>query len=95
MADEARSFQNINWKELFPSLNLFRAFRVAIHPSKLVLGLLAILLLYAGGRLMDVAWPVRSNPLPHEIDAYEQSRWSHESGDAFLARRDATGQPSR
>src|SRR3954470_18512815 len=49
MADEPQTIRAIHWRDVFPFLNLFRAFRVAIHPSKLVLGLLALLTIYAGG----------------------------------------------
>ena len=42
MADEQpQTIRAIHWRDVFPFLNLFRAFRVAIHPSKLVLGLTA------------------------------------------------------
>ena len=30
MADDAQSIRSLNWRELFPFINLFRAFRVAI-----------------------------------------------------------------
>src|SRR3954447_16742470 len=57
MADEQpQSIRAIHWRDVFPFLNIFRAFRVAIHPSKLVLGLLALLTIYAGGRLLDGMW---------------------------------------
>jgi hypothetical protein len=57
MADEAQTVRSINWREVFPFTNLFKAFRVAVHPSKLVLALTALLLIYFGGRLLDVCWP--------------------------------------
>jgi hypothetical protein len=57
MADEAQTIRSINWREVFPFTNLFKAFRVAVHPSKLVLALAALLLIYFGGRLLDVCWP--------------------------------------
>ena len=41
MADEAQTIRSINWREVFPFTNLFKAFRVAVHPSKLVLALTA------------------------------------------------------
>ena len=41
MVDEASSIRNINWREVFPFTLIFRSFRVAIHPSKLVLALVA------------------------------------------------------
>ena len=56
MADEAQQIRSINWREVFPFTNLFRAFRVAVHPSKLVLALAALLLIYFGGRFLDLVW---------------------------------------
>lgn len=57
MADESGVMRGINWREAFPFTNIFRAFRIAIHPSKLVLALVALLLLYFGGRALDGLWP--------------------------------------
>jgi hypothetical protein len=59
MADEAQTVRSINWREVFPFTNLFKAFRVAVHPSKLVLALTALLAIYFGGRIMDVCWPAK------------------------------------
>ena len=45
MADEPLSssqplvLRGINWRETFPFTHIFRGFRIAIHPSKLMLGL--------------------------------------------------------
>jgi hypothetical protein len=64
MADESHVIRGINWRETFPFTQIFRAFRVAIHPSKLILALLALLALYAGGRILDAIWPVQSRAIP-------------------------------
>ncbi len=56
MADETQTVRNINWREVFPFTNVFKAFRVAVHPSKLVLALTALLLIYLGGRVLDGVW---------------------------------------
>ena len=56
MAEET-VVRGINWKETFPFTLIFRSFRIAIHPSKLVLALLALLAIYCGGRLLDAIWP--------------------------------------
>src|SRR5437763_8317739 len=71
MADEPLTIRGINWRETFPFTNLFRAFRVAIHPSKVVLALVALLLLYVGGRVLDGVWPLRDRAVPAEVAAYE------------------------
>jgi len=59
MADESHVIRGINWRETFPFTQIFRAFRVAIHPTKLIIALIALLALYAGGRVLDVIWPVQ------------------------------------
>jgi hypothetical protein len=79
MADEPQTLRSINWRETFPFTHLFRAFRVAVHPSKLVLGLVLLLSIYAGGRLLDSLWPARYLALPEEVRMYEQSRL-HDTG---------------
>ncbi|QOV87428.1 DUF1542 domain-containing protein [Humisphaera borealis] len=76
MAEESQSnsptvLRSINWREVFPFTNIFRGFRIAVHPSKLVLGLLALLSLYLGGRVMDAIWPTGSLANPGEIAAYQ------------------------
>jgi hypothetical protein len=75
MADEptttsAGVIRGINWRETFPFTNIFRAFRIAVHPSKLVLGLVALLILYAGGRFMDWVWPTASLANHSEVRSY-------------------------
>src|SRR5687768_16966534 len=76
MADESSVLRGINWREAFPFAHLFRAFRIAIHPSKLVLGLVLLLSLYAGGRILDGLWPARHLAVPGEVFLYEQARAS-------------------
>ena len=51
MADEPLVIRGINWRETFPWTNIFRGFRVAIHPSKLMLALAAIVIIFLGGRI--------------------------------------------
>jgi len=71
MADDVR-ISGINWRETFPFTNLFRAFRIAIHPSKLALGLVALICLYVGGRTLDAIWPVRHLAVPNEPLLYAE-----------------------
>src|SRR4051812_1537633 len=75
MADDAR-LSGINWRQTFPFTNLFRSFRIAIHPSKLALGLVALLSLYIGGRLLDRLWPARYLAVPgqpSEVVMYQEA----------------------
>src|SRR6476661_167826 len=67
MADEAQTIRSINWREVFPFTNLFKAFRVAVHPSKLVLALTALLAIYFGGRILDVCWPAKHMVQPESV----------------------------
>ena len=67
MADESQAIRGISWRETFPFTNLFRSFRVAIHPSKLVLGLAALIILFAGGNFLDAIWPVRHRVVPYAM----------------------------
>ena len=67
MADEAQTIRSINWREVFPFTHLFRAFRIAVHPSKLLLALAALLLIYAGGRVLDGVWVEKYKAQPYEF----------------------------
>src|SRR5580704_9345515 len=88
MADEAVIVYGVNWREAFPFTHLFRAFRVAIHPSKVVLALVALLLLYAGGRTLDAVWPVRDRAVPGEVAHYEIFQRQPHPGHTFSEYRD-------
>jgi hypothetical protein len=76
MADDAQTIRAIHWREVFPFTHIFRAFRIAVHPSKLVLGLLALLTLYTGGRILDGLWPTNSLAVPGEIVGHQRYRES-------------------
>lgn len=56
MHEDSRTIKSIDWRAVFPFLHLFRAFRIALQPSKLFLGLALILVTYACGRTMDAVW---------------------------------------
>lgn len=74
MPDDTHVIRGINWRETFPFTHIFRSFRVAIHPSKLILALVAIVLLYIGGRVLDGIWPTSSKGVAGEIEVYESVR---------------------
>lgn len=74
MAEEPLVVRGINWRETFPFTHIFRSFRIAIHPSKLVLALLAMLCLYFGGRILDGLWVDQYRAVPNEIFMYESAR---------------------
>ncbi len=54
--------EEIDWPGVFPWLALFRSFRMAVHPPKLLLSLLLVLLLYLGGMVADAVWGVQVYP---------------------------------
>src|SRR5687767_5498521 len=93
MADEPQQIRGINWRETFPFTHLFRAFRIAVHPSKLMLGLIALLALYGGGRLLDGVWAPRHLAVqsaagePSEVYLYERAVDSGGSSSEFAAER--------
>ena len=92
MSDEAHVIRNINWREVFPFTHIFRSFRVAIHPSKLLLALTALIVLYVGGRALDGLWPSRHRAVPGEVDRYQAFMLTGERGsftdERLRARRD-------
>lgn len=59
MADEQHELKSINWKETFGFTQIFHSFRLAIHPSKILLALAAIVLVYVWGSwVLDNIWGV-------------------------------------
>jgi hypothetical protein len=88
MPDEPVVVRGINWKETFPFTLIFRSFRIAIHPSKLVLALLALLAIYVGGRILDGIWPAQYLAVPEEVGIYE-SVWARNEPGQFDKERDA------
>src|SRR4051812_17236048 len=89
MADESQQqyIRGIHWREAFPFTHLFRAFRISIHPSKLILGLVALLGLYTGGRILDGIWPARHLAVPDEVSLYDLSVRRGATSDVFIRER--------
>ena len=50
------TLDQVDYASAFRFTRLFECFRIAIHPSRLLLALLLIVLLYIGGRVMDLMW---------------------------------------
>jgi hypothetical protein len=90
MADEPLSIRGVHWRDALPFTHLFRAFRVAIHPSKIVLGLAALLLSYVGGRALDLVWPVQDRAVTSEVDLYEAFSSHPAAGQSFADVRRAS-----
>jgi hypothetical protein len=79
-ADESQTIRAIDWRELFPFTHVFRAFHIAIHPSKIILGLLLILGLFIGGCILDAFWPSASLPYANDLQRYEEVRMARMAG---------------
>jgi len=62
MAEETHVVHGFNWRQAFPFTHIFRAFRIAIHPSKMVLALAFLGLIYGGGRLLELFWRKGNRP---------------------------------
>jgi len=90
MADEPLTIRGINWRETFPFTHLFRAFRIAIHPSKIVLALIMLLLLYSGGRVLDALWRAKDRAVPGEVARYEVFQRRPHVGETFADYRNKT-----
>lgn len=79
----------IHWPTLLPSLRLFEAFKLAIHPSKLALAYLFALLLCLLGTGMDLIWGEVVYPGDLEryttLSAERYERWV-EQMDAYAQR---------
>lgn len=56
MADEKQLLSGIDWQETFGFTNLFRGFRLAIHPGKLVLAFAGLALCLIAGLVLDKLW---------------------------------------
>ena len=68
------SLRHVDWGEVFPFVHLFKGFRLAVHPPKLMLALVAVLLIYGGGRVLDGIWgllPDRYQPVPGEVQRFD------------------------
>ncbi|MFA6132940.1 MAG: hypothetical protein WC869_02850 [Phycisphaerae bacterium] len=71
MANDPHELRGINWNEVFPFTHIFKSFRIAMHPSKLMLALAAVVLVYFCGRVMDGMWGAAgSRAMRGEIDKY-------------------------
>jgi hypothetical protein len=56
MDNNGNVVKQISWGETFGFLNIFKTFRMAMHPSKLALGVMALVLIFGGGFILDQVW---------------------------------------
>jgi len=71
MADEGQADVGIDWRQAWPFTHIFRAFRMAIHPSKLALGVALLLTIYAGGQILDRVWPAKYRAVINEVSLFQ------------------------
>jgi len=88
MLEEGYVIRGINWRQTFPVTNIFRSFRIAFHPSKMVLGLALLLTVYVGGRILDRIWPVHARAVAGEVEQYQQLIGSGDDRHALAQWRD-------
>jgi hypothetical protein len=85
MADDQHELRHINWHEALSFTHLFKCFRMAMHPSKLALALLAMVLLLTGGWVLDRVWSMgKGQAMEGEIALFASC-----TPEEFRAARDA------
>ena len=71
MSNDKNQVNTINWTAVFSFSHIFKSFRIAIHPSKILLGLAAIMAIYFSGRVLDRVWGLFGQRIPDgDIAAY-------------------------
>ena len=84
MADERNILRTISWAEVFSCSNIFKSFKMALHPSKIILALVALGLTLLLGSVMDSMWAGASDS--NRVRANEPwEYWTAESRTTFLA----------
>ncbi|HUO06698.1 MAG TPA: hypothetical protein VM008_00030 [Phycisphaerae bacterium] len=71
----------VNWSSVLEFTQIFRGFRLAINPAKVLIALIAILLIYTGGRTFDFVWGF-------QVFDGEIGRYQTEKSDAYRSLRD-------
>ena len=56
MTDGQNDGRRIDWRDVFDFSLVFKSFRMAIHPSKLLLALAAIAVIFLAGSVLDGVW---------------------------------------
>ncbi len=74
MADESQQLPRVNWNEVLAFTHVFKSFKMAIHASKLVLAVAAVLLIWLWASILDTGsgW-MGTRAYDGEIDQYVTS----------------------
>ena len=85
MADEQHELRRVNWQEVLSFTQIFKGFRMAIHPGKLFLAFAIIALIWGGGHILDGFWAAGDQT------AYQGEIYDHFSmpPEAFEAKKQA------
>ncbi len=73
MPEQSSEARRFDWSDFLPFAPVFRSFRLAILPGKMLLALAALIVTALGGCLLDTVWLDRHDPLPREIEAFWQT----------------------
>ncbi len=66
MSNGKNQVNSIDWMALFSFSHIFKSFRIAIHPSKIMLGLAAVISIYLAGSALDFVWGICGQSVPNE-----------------------------
>lgn len=72
LARTPATVRDVQWSSVLEFTHLFKSFRLAINPAKIVLALVAIMVIYCAGRVFDTAWGPQV--FDNEIEIYQTSR---------------------
>ena len=80
MAEKKTQLCGIDWQQTFAFTNIFRGFRLAIHPSKLILAFLGLAICFVAGLVVDSLWYggspiIWENGQPVEVQAFAQGEY--------------------
>lgn len=85
MPEQSMELRRINWSECFSFTNIFRTFKLAVQPTKLGLGLVAVLLTGIWGWALDGVWSSTAKVWTPEVTAYWQvediDEWRDQAAD--------------
>jgi hypothetical protein len=90
MSEQATESRRPDWTKRCPFFEIFRTFRMAIHPSKLGLALIGVVLIGLWGSLLDGIWPETRQPVAGELNAFWQvpdiNMWRTQTRDSQTGR---------
>ena len=85
--------EEVDWLAVLPWLRLFKSFRMAMHPFKLLTALLLVTLIFVGGKVMDA---VAGTPVtPGELNQYREHYYRLITREQYDAWRQQQGDVSK